>query len=152
MKHFLKYCSLLFIVISFQSCIYKDLQFKGISSYKVEEFSMKRIKIHLDIKLQNPNWYAITARGGELNIKANGVNLGSFSLSEPVKIDKKSDGVVGVGIETKVKKLLGGSLLSIASLFQAGGKVKLEVSGYIKAKALGVKKRVKVSTTEYIGL
>lgn len=148
----LRYSFLLFITIALQSCIYKDLQFKGISDYKVEEFSLKKIKIHLDVRLENPNWFGITARGGEVNIKANGVNLGNFALSESVKLKKKSDGVVGIGIETKVKNLLGGSLLSIASLFQSGGKVKLELDGYIKAKALGMRKRVKVSTTEYIGL
>jgi hypothetical protein len=33
-----------------------------------------------------------------------------------------------------------------------GGKLKIELEGYVHASALGLSKKVKVSTTEYIGL
>ena len=78
--------------------------------------------------------------------------MGVFNITKAVKIPKKSDGVVNVGIEAKTKNIIGTSLLSLMSIATKGGKVKLEVDGYIHAGAFGISKKVKVSTTEYIGL
>lgn len=153
MHNILRYSVLFAIVISLQGCVaFKDLKFKGIANHKVEEFSMKGIKLNLGVRLENPNWFAIKAKGGEINVKANGINLGKFNISKPVKIPKKSDGVVNIGIEAKIKNMLGAGLLSIYSIVQKGGKLKVELDGYVHAGALGVSKKVKVSTTEYIGL
>ena len=154
MTTFFRYFTFLVIVISLESCLaFKDLEFKGISSHKIEEMSFKNgIKLNLGIKLENPNWFAIKAKGGEVNVKANGINLGKFKISKSVKIPKKSDGVVEIGIESKIKNLLGGGLLSIVSIASTGGKLKIDIDGYVHASALGVSKKIKVSTTEYIGL
>ena len=154
MTTFFRYFSLLLIVISLEGCfVFKDLQFKGISSHKIEEISFKNgLKLNLGVQLQNPNWFAIKAKGGEINVKANGINLGKFQIAKSVNIPKKSDGVVEIGIESKLKNLLGGGLLSLVSIATKGGKLKIELEGYVHASALGLSKRVKVSTIEYIGL
>ncbi len=152
MTIYLRYLAIFAVVISLQGCKFKDLEFKGIDNYKIEQFSMKGIKLNLGVKLENPNWFAIKAKGGEINVKANGIKLGVFNITKAVKIPKKSDGVVNVGIEAKTKNIIGTSLLSLMSIATKGGKVKLEVDGYIHAGAFGISKKVKVSTTEYIGL
>ena len=153
MNIYLRYFFLVSVVLSLQGCVaFKDLKFKGLSTYKVEEFSMKGIKLNLGIKVENPNWFAIKAKGGDIAVKANGVNLGNFQITKKVKIPKKSDGVVDVAIEAKIKNILGTGLLSLMSIINQGGKVKIEVDGYVHAGALGVSKKVKVKTTEYIGL
>ena len=151
---FFRYFTFLLIIVSLESCLaFKDLEFKGISSHKIEEMSFKNgIKLNLGVKLENPNWFAIKARGGEVHVKVNGINLGKFEMTKPVKIPRKSDGVLEIGIESKLKNLLGGGLLSIISMASKGGKLKLELEGYVHAGALGVSKKIKVSTTEYIGL
>jgi LEA14-like dessication related protein len=150
---FFRYFSLLLIVISIEGCfIFKDLEFKGIESHKIEEVSLKNgLKLNLGVQLQNPNWFAIKAKGGEINVKANGINLGKFQISRSVKIPKKSDGIIEIGIESKFKNLLGGGLLSLVSMATKGGKLKIELEGYVHASAIGLSKKVKVSTTEYIG-
>jgi LEA14-like dessication related protein len=154
MTNFFRYFSLLLIVISLEGCfIFKELEFKGISSHKIEEISLKKgLKLSLGIQLQNPNWFAIKAKGGEINVKANGINLGKFQITRPVSIPKKSDGIIEIEIESKLKNLFGGGLLSLVSMATRGGKLKIELEGYVHASALGLSKRVKVSTIEYIGL
>jgi LEA14-like dessication related protein len=133
--------------------MFKDLEFKGISSHKIEEVSLKNgLKLSLGVQLQNPNWFAIKAKGGEINVKANGINLGKFQISRSVNIPKKSDGIIEIGIESKLKNLLGGGLLSLVSMATKGGKLKIELEGYVHASAIGLSKKVKVSTVEYIGL
>ena len=151
---FFRYFSLLLIVISIEGCfMFKDLEFKGISSHKIEEVSLKNgLKLSLGVQLQNPNWFAIKAKGGEINVKANGINLGKFQISRSVNIPKKSDGIIEIGIESKLKNLLGGGLLSLVSMATKGGKLKIELEGYVHASAIGLSKKVKVSTVEYIGL
>ncbi len=151
---FFRYFSLLLIVISIEGCfMFKDLEFKGIASHKIEEVSLKNgLRLNLGVQLQNPNWFAIKAKGGEINVKANGINLGKFQISRSVNIPKKSDGIIEIGIESKLKNLLGGGLLSLVSMATKGGKLKIELEGYVHASALGLSKRVKVSTIEYIGL
>ena len=54
--------------------------------------------------------------------------------------------------ETQFKNLLGSGVMSLLSLATNGGKLKLELEGYVRASALGLRKKIKVSTTEYIGL
>ena len=154
MNIFFRYLLFVSIFVSLQSCItFQELNFKGISSHRIEEISFKNgIKINLSVKLENPNWFGIKVRGGEVNIKANGINLGKFQISKPVEIPKKSDGVIDIAIDAKVKNILGGGLLSLIKMASSGGKFKIEIEGYVKASALGMKKKVKISTTEYIGL
>tara|TARA_B100000683_G_scaffold276794_2_gene332151 strand:+ start:10102 stop:10563 length:462 start_codon:yes stop_codon:yes gene_type:complete len=145
----------LFVIVSLslQGCVaFKDLKFNGIQNFKVEELSMKGVKINLGIKLDNPNWFAIKAKGGEIHIKANEINLGSFKIVKPVKIPKRSDGVVHVTVESKFKNLLGSGVMSLISVLSNGGKFKVDIDGYVKASALGISKKVKISTTEYVGL
>lgn len=153
MLRFLRYTLLISVIISLQSCVaFKDLKFKGIDNYKVGEFSMKGIKLNLGVKLENPNWFAIKAKGGEIHIKANEISLGSFKIAKAVKIPKKSDGVIDIEIESKFKNLLGSGVMSLISVMSNGGKFKVEIDGFVKASALGLSKKVKISTTEYIGL
>ena len=154
MTTFFRYFTFLVAVISLESCLtFKDLEFKGISSHKIEEMSLKNgIKLNLGVKLANPNWFAIKAKGGEVKVKVNGINLGKFKMTRPVRIPKKSDGILEIGIESRLKNLLGGGLLSLISIASKGGKFKLELEGHVHAAALGLSKKIKVSTTEYIGL
>ena len=80
------------------------------SSTTIDRATLGSTIIRKGVKLDNHNWFAIKASGGSINIKANGVNLGSFKLTKPVKLPKNSDGVVNIGIESKFKNLLGSSI------------------------------------------
>jgi len=136
-----------------QSCIaFKDLEFKGIDSYKVEEISMSGIKLNLSVKIENPNWFKIKARGGEVDVKLGGNSLGKFLLTDEVILPKKSDGVITVRIESKFKSFLGGGFIGIMSMIRNGGEVEVEMKGHIKAHALGVTKKIPISTKEKIRL
>ena len=153
MKSTLKFSFLFSLVLLLQSCIvFKDLAYKGIDSYKVEEISMKGLKLSLSVKIENPNWFKIKAKGGEIDVKLGGNSLGKFSLIDEVILPKKSDGVVRVRIESKFKSLLGGGIIGIMSMFRSGGETEIELKGYIKARALGVVKKIPISSKEKLKL
>ena len=153
MKSTLKLSFLFSLVLLLQSCIvFKDLAYKGIDSYKVEEISMKGLKLSLSVKIENPNWFKIKAKGGEIDVKLGGNSLGKFSLIDEVILPKKSDGIVRVRIESKFKSLLGGGIIGIMSMFRSGGETEIELKGYIKARALGVVKKIPISSKENLKL
>ena len=153
MKSILKLSFLFSSVLLLQSCIvFKDLSYKGIDSYKVEEISMKGLKLSLSVKIENPNWFKIKAKGGEIDVKLGGNSLGKFSLIDEVILPKKSDGFVRIRIESKFKSLLSGGVIGAMSMFRRGGEAEIELNGYIKAKALGVVKKVHVSSKEKLKL
>jgi|TARA_B100000795_G_C22788410_1_gene435731 LEA14-like dessication related protein len=153
MQSFLKIFTLVSIVFLLQSCIaFKDLEYKGIDSYEVEEISMSGVKLSLSVKIENPNWFKIKARGGEIDVKLGGNSLGKFMLADEVILPKKSDGVILVRVESKFKSFLGGGLIGIMSMIQNGGEVEIELEGHIKAHALGVTKKIPISTKEKIRL
>lgn len=136
-----------------QSCVvFKDLEYKGIESYSVDNISMTGIKLTLNVKISNPNWFKIKAKGGSLVVKANNMDLGTFSLTDEVVLKKKSEGVVNVKIESKFKSLLGGGIMGLLSMATNGGKVDINIEGHIKASALGMSKNIPISTTETIEL
>tara|TARA_B110000211_G_scaffold234601_1_gene305035 strand:- start:4036 stop:4497 length:462 start_codon:yes stop_codon:yes gene_type:complete len=153
MKSILKLSALFSLIVLLQSCIaFKDLEYKGIDSYKVEEISMKGLKLSLSVKIENPNWFNIKAKGGEIDVKLGGNSLGKFSLIDEVILPKKSDGIVTVRIESKFKSLLGGGIIGIMSMLRSGGETEIELNGYIKARALGVVKKIPISSKEKIKL
>lgn len=153
MQSILRFSVFIGLIISMQSCVvFKDLEYKGIENYTVDEVSMSGIKLTLNVKISNPNWFKIKAKGGSLVVKANDMDLGTFSLSDEVILKKKSEGVVKVKIESKFKSLLGGGLMGILSMATNGGKMNLNIEGHIKASALGMSKNIPISTTETIEL
>jgi LEA14-like dessication related protein len=153
MKSIFKLSAIFSLVIILQSCIaFKDLEYKGIDSYKVEEISMSGLKLSLSVKIENPNWFNIKAKGGEIDVKLGGNSLGKFSLIDEVILPKKSDGIVTVRIESKFKSLLGGGMIGIMSMLRSGGETEIELNGYIKARALGVVKKIPISSKEKIKL
>lgn len=153
MQSVLRFSAFIVLILSMQSCVvFKDLEYKGIENYTVDEVSMSGIKLTLNVKISNPNWFKIKAKGGALAIKANDISLGTFSLSDEVVLEKKSEGVVKVKIESKFKSLLSGGLMGILSMATSGGKMDLNIEGHIKASALGMTKNIPISTTETIQL
>ncbi len=153
MKSIFKLSFLFSLVLLLQSCIvFKDLSYKGIDSYKVEEISMKGLKLSLSVKIENPNWFKIKAKGGEIDVKLGGNSLGKFSLIDEVILPKKSDGVVRIRIESKFKSLLGGGIIGVMSMFRRGGETEIELNGYIKAKSLGFVKKIHISSKEKLKL
>ena len=106
----------------------------------------------MSVKIENPNWFNIKAKGGEIDVKLGGNSLGKFSLIDEIILPKNSDGVVRVRIESKFKSLLDGGIIGIMSMLRSGGQTEIELKGYIKARALGLVKKIPISSKEKMRL
>lgn len=136
-----------------QSCwLYKDVTYSGLKDFAVEELSFSGVKVAFDIEVDNPNFYKISATDGEIAVKANEIDMGKFQLVDEVVLPKKSKGVVSAKVETSFKSILSGGIMSIMTMFRSGGQLVLNLNGYVNAKALGLKKRIAISSTEKVSL
>ena len=130
----------------------RDAKFNILNEYKVEEISTKGLKLSMSVKIENPNWFNIKAKGGEIDVKLGGNSLGKFSLIDEIILPKNSDGVVRVRIESIFKSLLDGGIIGIMSMLRSGGQTEIELKGYIKARALGLVKKIPISSKEKMRL
>lgn len=129
---------LLFVL---NSCMtYEDIQFKGVSGFKVEKVSKELVKLKFEAEVYNPNNYNITVRAKNLDLGMNGSSLAKADLGKKVVIKKNTTDSYPVEVEVKLKDLmgkLGGSMLNVFS----SKKLNLEINGNARVGAKGVSKK-----------
>ena len=142
---------LLAVVFSLSSCaFYKDVELVEVVDIKVVNFMPNLIEAEVTLKVDNPNWYAITLTQSDVDVYVNEKAMGKVELSEKVKIKAKST-------ETKTLLLKGnpdgaGDFLSnmIGLLFS--NSANFQAKGHVKGRALMISREVPVDLTEAIDL
>ena len=132
------------------SCIYKEVEIIRLENVFIKQFSSKGIAAEVFLKVKNPNNYDISIVGSDLDILINERTVGKATISDKIKLPKKSEKVHRFIIESNFEKLGSGVLTTIASVLMAQS-VKLGVKGNITAKALLIQKKIKVDINEDVG-
>lgn len=145
--HILRRFSLLFLlplVFMLSGCGLQPIVPKGIEGIKFLKLDPIQGLVILDMgmKIDNPNGIAFTLFGSELDIKVGGVELGKVTINEKVKIKRKTEDVYHVKVNAKVADVIRSipALIRIIAQKQAN----VEVKGWIRAGALGLKKTIPV--------
>ena len=128
------------------SCEFKDVDFNGIESYKVESFANNELLLKLAFKLNNENGFKIKVKPSKLNVFVEGQEMGIAYLDKKVVFKKKSEGVY----ETKLRfKLADGAMFSAMKFI---GKKQLNVRflGKVKGSVFGLSKKFPVDETKTI--
>ena len=142
---------LLAVVFSLSSCaFYKDVELLEVVDISVTNFQPNLIEAEVTLKVENPNWYAITLTQSDVDVYVNEKSMGKVQLAEKVKIKAKST-------ETKTLRLKGnpdgaGNFLTnmIGLLFS--NSANFQAKGYVKGRALMIHREVPVDLTEAIDL
>lgn len=141
---------LLYYVLSillFSSCMsYKDVQFNGISGFKVDEVNKERIAISFDANIYNPNNYNIKVKADNLDLLLSDKVIGKAKVKDNIVIKKNSTDAYRVEIETSLKSVAGGGLSSLFKLV-TGGPMNIQIRGVVKAKARGLGKKFEIDET-----
>lgn len=140
---------LLTALLSLSSCaFYKDVELLEVVDIDVTNFQPDLIEAKVTLKVDNPNWYAITLTQSDVDVYVNEKAMGKVELVEKVKIKGKST-------ETKTLHLKGnpdgaGSFLGnlIGLLFS--NSANFQAKGYVKGRALLISRKVPVDLTEAI--
>jgi LEA14-like dessication related protein len=143
---------LLAFLLSITGCsLIKPLELKGINSFEIGENSaIKGIVVTTNLSLHNPNGFKFTVNSADIDVFADGVNLGKLQGPTNIEVGAKSDFSGDFYIELSFAKLLlsGRNLLSKIK----SGKIELQLKGSIETEILWINKNFKVNHSEVINL
>lgn len=144
----------LFLLISLllSSCFeYKEVEVEKVSNVSVESFSTKGITIGIDLKINNPNRYKISIVDSNLELFVDNRKIGSAKLKEKIVLQKKSNEIHHVTVETNLKQLLSSALPTLLGLITKTD-IELGVKGDIKARAKSLSKKFPLDFKERVQL
>ena len=151
MKYFIKFSLLIFTMQLISGCSFiKPLEFESINSLKVEESSGRGIILVANISLFNPNGVKILINSADIDVYAEGVNLGKLQIPELINIDAKSEFAGNYRVEINFTKLLLAGKNIISKL--RSGKIEINLKGTIEAEFLWMHKNFIVNYTEKIDM
>jgi LEA14-like dessication related protein len=131
--------------------IYKDVELTSVEDVSIEEFNSSGIRVKADLKIENPNAYKVKLTAADLDMKANGRQVGKTLLHQSLSIPRKSHGVHSVYFVVKQDQM-SLDLLSQVFIIALTGKATIEINGYVKGRGLGVGVKVPVEHKEVVEL
>ena len=147
MKSFKKLFFLLTILFLVSSCFeYDDISLLGIEGFKMGKIDGKRIAFSLDVKIDNPNKYALVVKPSTLDVYIEDNLIGHTTLDQKIKFIKKTEKVYTVPLHVDLED---GALLKILK-YGLKDKLSLHIVGKVKGSVYGFSKRVKVDETKQI--
>lgn len=142
----LKFIIVLAITLSLASCNIQELTIGSPKDVKVEELSMKAVKLELMVPIENPNNFSFKVKNVNLDLIVNGRNVGKVKKMDKVKIPANSKGTYPVSFEITPSDAITNILFLISELKSRNPD--LEVDGTVTVAKLGVPYKIKVNHKE----
>lgn len=144
--------ALALLVLVFQSCnIYKEVEVLEVQNVEVKEFSQDLVEVEVSLLMDNPNWYKIKIVESDLDLFLNKRDIGTLQLADKVIIPKKTRSVQKIAIYTDYEELKENFLSNMLTLLFTST-TELQAKGHVKAKGLGVGKKIPVDVKQEIDL
>ena len=122
----------LLLLISFfcASCKIQPVVPTGVENVKFGTVDMMKglVTADLGLKVNNPNDFAITVYGIDLEVSVAGVSLGKVSLADKFKIEKHTEAVYPVKANATLTDILGGIPKILAAISKKQSNVELKGS------------------------
>lgn len=135
----LKWCWILLIGISLSACsAYEDVEFKGVTDFKLGKIQGRTIPFTFNALLYNPNGYALKVKPSDLDVFVEEEHYGVIHLDDKIKFKRKTETLVEVpmtaeltpGAVLKLMKIAGKETVSV----RLKGRVKGSVWCFSKAQ------------------
>lgn len=147
MKNLAVLPSLLLIVL-FSSCGIKPVVPNQVTDVQFGKIDIFRgtVVMNMGLQIDNPNKFAITVHGLELDVKVDSVSLGTVSVQDKIRIEKDTQMIYRVNVNAKLTDIINGIpvILSAISSKQSNA----EVKGWIQVGAFGLKKKFPVAINQ----
>lgn len=143
----------LMVMLTLNACItFEEVQLENVEDVRVENIlNSDPLRVHLDMKIENPNTFKIKIKKADLNLFVGSKDLGMVHLSDKVTLPKKSTTVQTFTIEADskaaIKKALAGSAGALLT-----GKITVRIKGRVKGSVMGIGKWFDVDQKEEINL
>ena len=144
---FLAFMPLLFL----QGCFdYEEVEFKGVKGVSLLDRTEDKLRIQVDVLVNNPNKFNIKVKKSILDIYLNGKYVGKTTLDNKVVVKKNSEGVYPVILKANTKEVMKAAMGSIGGLLK--GKVTIGLKGKMKGSVYGISKSVEIDIEEQINI
>ena len=134
---------ILFLLLILSSCSIQDVEMVKVNSYNVERSGGEVVRLHLNLKIDNPNNFNIKVKKADLNLNISGSDAGKVTLGEKVTISKKTEGDYDFILEADQKKIMK-AIMEAGIGIALSGKVNIGVKGWIKGKVFCIGKKIDV--------
>lgn len=118
-------------LIALTSCTYEEVEILEVRSFRIEKMSGNRLHFSFDVKLHNPNNYALKVSSTDLLCEINGRNLGKLYLDEAIQVPAGNKEFIPVlssvateGAAKNILPILLGSLFNRAVDIRLKGEVR----------------------------
>lgn len=140
---------LLLTTILLSSCVkYKDIQYKAFEGVGVEKMEGSDMIVGVNIKVLNPNNYAINIDGKDLKASFNGTELSNVGITNTIHLDANKETSQKILIKIPKQTLI---TLAPMALFN-GGKIKLDINGNVKARVFLFSKKFPINFSQNVNL
>ncbi len=143
------YCFLFVSLLS--SCNVQDVELVNVNSYNIARSSDDKIKLILNIRIDNPNNFSINVKKTDLNLYINGSDAGKIVLEDKIILLKKTETDYDFGLmadQNQVSKAIVQAGIGIALT----GKVTINVKGWIKGKVFGIGKKIDIDEKQSLSI
>ncbi len=135
-----------------QGCVsFQEIEFKKFNGYNVERTNGDKTALKIKTVLLNPNSFNVKIKKAKLNLVISGSDAGTITLAWPVVIEKNKEleyEVTLLADKSKITKAITEAGIGIA----LSGKVMVNVKGWVKGKALGIGKKIKIDEKKTLSL
>ncbi len=140
--------SFLLFASTLTGCLtYEEVDIQGIEKYKIDKIQKDKVYMLFDVKIHNPNGYAINVKTSQLDLTMNGNYMGTCEIDGRLKIKPKRTEVYTVPVVCTTQNTLSAGLFAAIQLF-SGKKTEFNIKGKIKARTSVFNRRFDVDITE----
>jgi LEA14-like dessication related protein len=134
-----------------QGCFdYQDVDFKGVKNVSLLERTEDKLKIQVDVLVDNPNTFNIKVKKSTLDIYLNGKYVGKTSLDDKIVLKKNKEDVYFVVLNANTREIMKAAMGSIGGLLK--GEATIGLKGKVKGSVYGITKSVDIDMAEKINL
>lgn len=133
------------------SCNVQDVEMVNVNSYNIGRSSDDKIRLILNIKIDNPNNFKINVKKTDLNLFVSGSDAGKIVLEDNIILLKKTEAdydFVLIADQKQVSKAIVQAGIGIALT----GKVNINVKGWIKGKVFGIGKKIDIDEKQSLSI
>jgi LEA14-like dessication related protein len=134
-----------FLVLMLTSCKIMPVTPTRVTDVQFGKIDILRgtVVMNMGLEINNPNKFAITVHGLELDVKVNSVSLGTVNVEDKIKIEKDTQQVYRVNVNAKLTDVINGIPTLLAAI--AAKQSNTEVNGFIQIGAFGLKRKFPVA-------
>lgn len=140
----------LLFTLGLTSCnFYKEVEVLEVTNIEVKEFNKDVVSADISLKISNPNKYKLKLVDSDIDLFLNGKKMGKMILREPLELPKNDTTIQVLSMKAEVTEFSNDFIANTLSLLFAKT-AELKAVGYVKGKAMGIGRKVKVDFTKDI--